>query len=282
MGTVWFAVAVARRHRVEAHHLSRLPPGDPGARRPDGALPLSAGSSPTDRRSTPVPDSQVCRSDHLRRERRLLLSLGTHLSWRVQVTDNRRFRTDDDARRDPIHTSGGMAEPAAAAGPSARRRRHGFHRHVRGALLARAGYPAGLRRGAGGAAGGARVGGDPAAAGAARGVARPPAPARGRVRQLPQAGGPGAGRAERPGPGGAGHPAARRAGRHGPSERRGRRARLAGVAARGRRRWWTGSSGRSWRRRASSGSTRWASRSIPACTRRCPSCRRHGPSWTTR
>jgi molecular chaperone GrpE len=36
----------------------------------------------------------------------------------VQVTDKRRFRTDYNARPDPIHTPGGMAEPASEAGPS--------------------------------------------------------------------------------------------------------------------------------------------------------------------
>ena len=38
---------------------------------------------------------------------------------RVQVTDKRRFRTDYDAHREPLHTPGGMAEPASKAGPSA-------------------------------------------------------------------------------------------------------------------------------------------------------------------
>lgn len=37
---------------------------------------------------------------------------------RVQVTDKRRFSSDFEARRDPIHTPGGMAEPAAETGPS--------------------------------------------------------------------------------------------------------------------------------------------------------------------
>ena len=34
------------------------------------------------------------------------------------MTDKRRFSTDYDARPDPIHTPGGMAEPASDAGPS--------------------------------------------------------------------------------------------------------------------------------------------------------------------
>jgi molecular chaperone GrpE len=34
------------------------------------------------------------------------------------VTDKRRFRADYDAPPDPIHTPGGMAEPASEAGPS--------------------------------------------------------------------------------------------------------------------------------------------------------------------
>jgi molecular chaperone GrpE len=34
------------------------------------------------------------------------------------VTDKRRFRTEYDAPRDPIHTPGGMAQPASEAGPS--------------------------------------------------------------------------------------------------------------------------------------------------------------------
>ena len=34
------------------------------------------------------------------------------------MTDKRRFRTDYDARPDPISTPGGMAEPASEAGPS--------------------------------------------------------------------------------------------------------------------------------------------------------------------
>jgi molecular chaperone GrpE len=38
---------------------------------------------------------------------------------RVQVTDKRRFRTDYNAHPDPVHTPGGMADPAAEAGPSA-------------------------------------------------------------------------------------------------------------------------------------------------------------------
>ena len=36
----------------------------------------------------------------------------------MQVTDKRRFRSDYKARPEPIHTPGGMAEPAAEAGPS--------------------------------------------------------------------------------------------------------------------------------------------------------------------
>jgi molecular chaperone GrpE len=35
-----------------------------------------------------------------------------------QVTDKRRFSSDFETERDPIHTPGGMADPAAEAGPS--------------------------------------------------------------------------------------------------------------------------------------------------------------------
>jgi molecular chaperone GrpE len=35
-----------------------------------------------------------------------------------QVTDKRRFSSDFGTKRDPIHTPGGMAEPAAESGPS--------------------------------------------------------------------------------------------------------------------------------------------------------------------
>jgi molecular chaperone GrpE len=36
----------------------------------------------------------------------------------VQVTDKKRFNTDYETDRDPIHTAGGMAEPASGTGPS--------------------------------------------------------------------------------------------------------------------------------------------------------------------
>ena len=182
------------------------------------------------------------------------------------MTDKRRFSRDHDTRREPIHTPGGMAEPPAGESGD-------------GADLASTdmsaepgsrddGTQAGLQPGRE-RPGRARGGGDSAAGVPAGGGPGPATAARGRVRQLPQAGVARAGGAERPGPGVAGHPPARRPGRHGPSERRGQR-RLGRVAAASGRPWWTGSCGRSWRPRASSASTRSGSRSIPAFTRPSP------------
>ena len=104
----------------------------------------------------------------------------------------------------------------------------------------------------------------------------PASAARCRVRQLSQARRPGAGRVERPGAGGAGDPPARRSGRHGSSHRRRGNASRRRRCAR-RRPWWTASCARSWRRRDWSESIRSASRSTPACTRRCPRFRRTTP-----
>ena len=91
----------------------------------------------------------------------------------------------------------------------------------------------------------------------------------GRVRQLPEAQQRASGPSWPTGPRPASWPAARRPGR---LDRlvASDRVHAAASTAPGRRARWTGSSGRSCRPPASSASTRWARRSIPACTRRSP------------
>ena len=175
--------------------------GDPGAGRADGSSYLLRPAAP--RRLT------------ARRTVRDPITFETSsLRVRVQVTDKRRFGSDIRTERDPIHTPGGMAEPAS--GCEGRRRGPRLDRHVRGAELPRRGNPGRLRPGLGRPV-------EPDSEAIRRLESQLEEP---RDRQLRLAAEFDNYRkrvprervgAERPGPGVAGHPTARRARRHGPA-----------------------------------------------------------------